>query len=193
MAKELSNDTCRVVFVPAELQNLDDCLKIIQTADDQFGTLHILVNAAATTDRGSIWDTTPEDYDRIMAINTRAPYFLMQSAIRIMERDHVPGSIVNISSTASYGSMPMISAYGISKGALNVATKNIAYSVAWSKIRVNALAIGWMDTPGEDEIQRRLHTDGKDWKEQGEANQPFGRLLKTDEVARAIAFCAMVC
>lgn len=190
LVQELTTDTCRVVFVPADLQNLDDCHRILQTADDTFGTLHILVNAAATTDRGSIWDTTPQDYDRIMAVNTRAPYFLMQHAIRIMEREMVAGSIVNISSTASYGSMPMISAYGISKGALNVATKNIAYSVARSKIRVNALAIGWMDTPAEDEIQRRLHTDGQDWKEQAEKNQPFGRLLKVDEVARAIAFCA---
>ncbi|KAG7337855.1 enoyl-acyl carrier protein reductase [Nitzschia inconspicua] len=190
LAQELASEQCQVVFVQADLANLEDCRRIIQTADDSFGTLHILVNAAATTDRGSIWDTTPEDYDRIMAVNTRAPYFLMQDAIRIMERDNIAGSIVNISSTASYGSMPMISAYGISKGALNVATKNIAYSVAWSKIRVNALAIGWMDTPTEDEIQRRLHTDGQDWKEQAEANQPFGRLLKTDEVARAIAFCA---
>jgi NAD(P)-dependent dehydrogenase (short-subunit alcohol dehydrogenase family) len=190
LAKELTTSTCCVVFVQADLQQLDNCIKIIQAADDAFGTLHILVNAAATTDRGSIWDTTPDNYDRIMAVNTRAPYFLMQHAIRIMEREKVAGSIVNISSTASYGSMPMISAYGISKGALNVATKNIAYSVAWSRIRVNALAIGWMDTPAEDEIQRRLHTDGKDWKAQAEINQPFGRLLKTDEVARAIAFCA---
>ena len=190
LVKELTSSSCQVYFVQADLQNLDDCRRIIQAADDHFGRLDILVNAAASTDRGSIWDTTPEDYDRIMNINTRAPFFLMQHAIRIMEREKIAGSIINISSTASYGSMPMISAYGMSKGALNVATKNIAYSVAWSKIRVNALAIGWMDTPGEDDIQRKLHTDGKDWKEQAEANQPFGRLLKPDEVARAIAFCA---
>jgi NAD(P)-dependent dehydrogenase (short-subunit alcohol dehydrogenase family) len=182
--------SCTVHFVQADLNDLDDCRNIIQAADDHFGRLDILVNAAATTERGSIWDTTPDDYDRIMNINARAPFFLMQHAIRIMEREHIAGSIVNISSTASYGSMPMIAAYGMSKGALNVATKNVAYSVAWSRIRVNALAIGWMDTPGEDEIQRRLHTDGKDWKETAEANQPFGRLLKTDEVARCIAFCA---
>jgi NAD(P)-dependent dehydrogenase (short-subunit alcohol dehydrogenase family) len=192
LVKELAtlSSSCQIYFVQADLQNLDDCRTIIQAADDRFGRLDILVNAAATTDRGSIWDTTPEDYDRIMNINTRAPFFLMQHAIRIMEREKIAGSIINISSTASYGSMPMISAYGMSKGALNIATKNIAYSVAWSKIRVNALAIGWMDTPGEDDIQRRMHTDGKDWKEQAEANLPFGRLLKPDEVARAIAFCA---
>mmetsp|Transcript_25892 Transcript_25892/g.55372 ORF Transcript_25892/g.55372 Transcript_25892/m.55372 type:complete len:154 (+) Transcript_25892:1-462(+) len=95
--------------------------------------------------------------------------------------------------------MPMLAAYGMSKGALNLATKNAAYSLMWSRIRVNALAIGWMDTPGEDEIQRRLHCgnthgnneiNGDNWKKIGEQNQPFGRLLKPDEVARCIAFCA---
>ena len=163
-------------FVQADLAILADCKKIIQAADDHFGRLDILVNSAALTERGSIWDTTPEQYDRIMNINTRAPFFLMQDAVRLMERDHVAGSIVNISSTASYGSMPMISAYGISKGALNVATKNFAYSTAWSRIRVNALAIGWMDTPGEDDVQRRLHSGGKDWLPDAEKAQPFGQL-----------------
>ncbi len=58
------------------------------------------------------------------------------------------------------------------------------------RIRVNALNLGWMDTPGEDTIQRRYHSGGKDWLAAAEASQPFGRLLKTDEVARAIAFLA---
>lgn len=194
LAKELTSTSCTAIFVKADLENLDECRNIISVADETFGSLDILVNAAATTDRGSIWDTTPEDYDRIMSVNTKAPFFLMQDAARIMEREHIEGSIINISSTASYGSMPMIAAYGMSKGALNVATKNFAYSLMWSRIRVNALAIGQMDTPGEDEIQRRLHcnsdSDKQNWKESAELNQPFGRLLKTDEVARCIAFCA---
>lgn len=192
LARELTTSSCKVVFVRADLASIDDCRRLMRVTDETFGTIDILVNAAATTDRGSLWDTTPEDYDRIMNVNTRAPFFLMQDAARIMERQNVGGSIVNISSTASYGSMPMLSAYGMSKGALNVATKNAAYSLMWSKIRVNALAIGWMDTPGEDDIQRRLHNQsgGGNWKEQGERNQPFGRLLQPDEVARCIAFCA---
>jgi len=198
LANELTLPSCTVIFVKADLGNLDECRNIMKVTDETFGTLDILVNAAATTDRGSIWDTTPEDYDRIMNVNTRAPFFLTQDAVRIMERQKVEGSIINISSTASYGSMPMLAAYGMSKGALNVATKNAAYSLMWSRIRVNALAIGWMDTPGEDDIQRRLHcdsgsgsgSDGDNWKRNAEQNQPFGRLLKPDEVARCIAFCA---
>eukprot|EP00533_Pseudo-nitzschia_delicatissima_P008169 CAMPEP_0116107256 /NCGR_PEP_ID=MMETSP0327-20121206/16125_1 /TAXON_ID=44447 /ORGANISM="Pseudo-nitzschia delicatissima, Strain B596" /LENGTH=638 /DNA_ID=CAMNT_0003600029 /DNA_START=6 /DNA_END=1923 /DNA_ORIENTATION=+ len=192
LAEELTTDSCQAVFVRANLEDLDEVRNIFRVADMTFGTAHILVNAAATTDRGSLWDTTPEDYDRIMNVNTRAPFFLMQDAARIMEREKVAGSIINISSTASYGSMPMIAAYGMSKGALNVATKNAAYSLMWSKIRVNALAIGWMDTPGEDAIQRKDHCDSSDenWKAVAKANQPFGRLLKPEEVARCIAFCA---
>ena len=193
LAKELTSESCKVVFVKADLENIDDVRNILKATDTAFGTLDILVNAAATTDRGSLWDTTPDDYDRIMNTNARAPFFLMQDAARIMEREKIAGSIINISSTASYGSLPMLAAYGMSKGALNVATKNAAYSLMWSKIRVNALAIGWMDTPGEDAIQRKLHSEGSTgdhWKAIGEASQPFGRLLQPDEVARCIAFCA---
>jgi len=193
LVKELTSELCKVIFVRADLENIDDVRNILKVTDTTFGTLDILVNAAATTDRGSLWDTTPEDYDRIMNINARAPFFLMQDAARIMEREKIAGSIINISSTASYGSLPMLAAYGMSKGALNVATKNAAYSLMWSKIRVNALAIGWMDTPGEDTIQRKLHSEGSTgdhWKAIGEASQPFGRLLQPDEVARCIAFCA---
>ena len=197
---ELTTAACKVVFVPADLANLTECRNILQVCDDTFGTVDILVNAGATTARGSIYDTTPEDYDRMMNVNTRAPFFLMQDAARIMERDATNkkqrggdggGSIINISSTLSYGSMPMLSAYGMSKGALNIATKNIAYTLMWSKIRVNAIAIGWMDSPGEDAIQRLGSGSATaDWKQTGESNQPFGRLLKTDEVARCIGFCA---
>lgn len=69
-------------------------------------------------------------------------------------------------------------------------TRNVAYAVAWSQIRVNALNIGWMDTEGEDLIQRRFHTDGQDWLEEAEERQPFQRLLKPEEVAAAVAFIA---
>lgn len=190
VAADLTGDGCTAHFVQADLADVDAYKTIIHAANQHFGTLHILVNCGALTVRDTIWDATPEGYDRMMAINTRAPFFLMQEAIRIMERENVAGSIVNISSVASYGSLPMLASYAMSKGALNIATKNIAYAVSRSRIRVNALAIGWMDTPGEDVIQKRFHSDGGDWLAAAEATMPFGRLLKMDEVARCIAYCA---
>ena len=57
-------------------------------------------------------------------------------------------------------------------------------------IRVNGLTIGHMDTPGEDRIMKTYHGAQDGWLEGAEAGKPFGRLLKSDEVARAIAFIA---
>jgi NAD(P)-dependent dehydrogenase (short-subunit alcohol dehydrogenase family) len=190
IAGELSSKACRVVYQQADLLSVADCRKVIAAADKAFGKLHVLINVAALTERGTIWDTSPELFDRMMAMNARAPFFLMQGAIKLMERERIAGSIVNISSVSSYGSLPMLSVYAASKAALNILTKNAAYAVMRHRIRVNALNLGWMDTPGEDTIQRRYHSGGKDWLAVAEVKQPFGRLLKPAEVARAIAFLA---
>lgn len=190
VVSDLVDAGCVAHFVKAELSDVEQCRQIIRVADEKFGRLNILVNAGALTVRGTIWDTTPELFDSMMQINVRAPFFLMQEAIRIMEREKTEGTIVNISSVAAHGSLPMLAPYATSKGALNILTRNVAWSVSRHKIRVNALNLGWMDSPGEDVIQRRFHSDGKDWLEQAESEQPFGRLLKTDEVARAIAWLA---
>jgi hypothetical protein len=190
VAASLTGDGCTAHFVQADLADVGDCQRIIAAADERFGALHILVNCAALTERGTIWDTSPELFDRMMAINVRAPFFLMQSAIKLMERKGIAGAIVNISSVSAYGSVPMLSPYAASKAALNILGKNTAYSLMRRRIRVNTLALGWMDTPGEDEIQKRYHTDDPHWLEKAEVSQPFGRLLKVEEVARAIAFLA---
>ena len=190
VAADLTAQGCTSHFVQAELANLDDCQRIVAAAEQHFGSVHILVNAAAFTERSTIWDTTATHWDQMMDINVRAPYFLIQGVAKIMQRAGSGGSIINISSVASHGSVPFLAPYAISKGALNVLTKNLAYSLMRHRIRVNALNLGWMDTPAEDLIQRRYHSNGQDWLAAAEATQPFGRLLKTDEVARAIAYLA---
>ncbi len=190
VADELVAAGCDARFVQAELEDVDQCRALIAAADQAFGGLHILVNVAASTERGTIWDTSQELWDRMMAVNVRAPFFLMQEACKLMRRDGVAGSIVNISSVSAYGSVPFLAPYAASKGALNILTKNVAYAVMRYRIRVNALNLGWMDTPGEDAIQRKYHGAGDNWLEIAEAAQPFGRLLKPEEAARAIAFLA---
>ena len=190
VAAALNARGCETHFVQADLASVDETRAIVAAADSHFGSLHILVNSGALTVRGNIWDTTPELFDTMMAINARAPLLLMQDACKLMRREGNGGSIVNISSVASYGSEHFPLPYTATKGALNVMTKNVAYAVMRYAIRVNALAIGWMDTPGEDLIQKRFHSRSERWLEEAEAALPFGRLLKADEVARAIAFLA---
>lgn len=181
---------CEAIFVPADLATPDAPAKIIDATDAAFGRLDILVNAAALTLRGTVMDTTVELWDTVMDVNVRAPFFLIQGAARIMRRESIEGTIVNIGSVSGYGSVPMLAPYAISKGAVMTMTKNAAYSLVRDRIRVNTLNLGWMDTPAEDAIQREFHGADAEWLERAEATMPFGRLLKPVEVAKAVAFLA---
>lgn len=190
IAQELTKRGCATEFVPADLSKLEDCFKVVAAADRKFQRIDVLVNSAGITDRGTILDTSPELFDKIFDTNVRAPFFLIQATARIMLREKISGSIVNVLSVVAHGGPPFITAYSASKGALLTLTKNVAFGLMSHRIRVNGLAIGWTDTPGEDRIMRLYHgaTDG--WKERAEQELPFGRMLKPDEVARVIAFLA---
>lgn len=190
VASTLTAGGCRTVYVPADLEKVDDCRAVIAAADAAFGRLDVLVNAAAITDRGTILDTSEQLFDRMFAVNTRAPFFLMQDAAKLMRRENIQGSIVNIQSVSAHGGQSFITAYCASKGALSVLTKNVAFSLMPDRIRVNALNIGWMDSPGEHRIQTEYHGAAADWLVAAEAKMPFGRLVKPDEVARAVAYLA---
>jgi NAD(P)-dependent dehydrogenase (short-subunit alcohol dehydrogenase family) len=112
----------------------------------------------------------------------------MQDAAKIMRRQATEGAIVNILSMSSHGGQPFIAAYCASKGALATLTRNTGYALMRDRIRVNGLNIGWMDTPAEHAIQTKFHGLPDNWLEEVEKAQPFGRLLKPGEVARAVAF-----
>jgi NAD(P)-dependent dehydrogenase (short-subunit alcohol dehydrogenase family) len=190
VARDLSAGGCPTHFVAGDLAKVPACRKVIAKADAAFGRLDCLVNAAAITDRGTLLDTSPELFDQMFAVNVRAPFFLMQDAAKIMIRGKIEGTMVNILSMAAHGGPPFIIAYNGSKGALLTLTKAAAFSLLRNRIRVNGLTIGWMDTPGEDRIQKLYHGAGRNWLAKAEAEAPFGRLLKPDEVARAVAFLA---
>ena len=184
------SDTCQLRFVRADLSSVDDCRAVIAAAEQAFGRVDILVNAAGVTDRGNIVDTSAELFDYIFAVNTRAPFFLMQDTVRLMIAQQIEGSIINIGSTSAFGGQPFISAYSASKGALATLTRNTAFALMRNRIRVNQLNIGWMATDGEDRIQRQYHNASNDWLQQASVKQPFGRLLQPEEVARAVTFLA---
>lgn len=180
----------KALYVRADLGVLEEAREVVRATDAAFGRIDSLVNVAALTDRGTILDTSPELYEKMFAINVRAPFFLMQDVATIMRREAIEGTIVNILSMSGHGGQPFICAYSGSKAALGALTKNVAYSLLRDRIRVNGLNIGWMNTPGEDSIQKRAHGAVDGWLEEAKAGRPFGRLLEPAEVARAILFLA---
>jgi NAD(P)-dependent dehydrogenase (short-subunit alcohol dehydrogenase family) len=190
VARDISAQGCRTEFVRADLADLGQTRQVTARADTAFGRVDVLVNAAGMTDRGTIFDTSPDLFDRMFAVNVRAPFFLMQDCATIMRRERIEGRIINILSMSAHGGQPFISAYCGSKGALATLTKNAAFSLMPWRIRVNGLNIGWMNTPGEDRIMRTYHDARDGWLEKAAREQPFGRLLDPAEVARAVAFLA---
>jgi len=190
VAREITAQGCRTEFVRADLESVEEARQVAARADSAFGRIEALVNAAGITDRGTIFDTTPELFDRMFAVNVRAPFFLMQDVAKIMRREKTQGTMVNILSMSAHGGQPFITAYCGSKGALATLTKNAAFSLMPWRIRVNALNIGWMNTPGEDQTMKKYHGAQDGWLEEAVRNLPFGRLLDPVEVARAVAFLA---
>jgi len=175
------------LFVRADLASVADCRRVLAEADKRFGRVHVLVNAGASTERGTILDTSPELFDRIFATNVRGPFFLMQEAIRLMIRDRVEGAICNIGSISALAGQPFINPYCASKGALTTLTSNTAFSVMRNRIRVNQLNVGWMASDNERELQANQSGD-PDWLEKAASRLPFGRLVDPEEAARAVNF-----
>lgn len=143
--------------------------------------LDILVNNAAIGSTGAIEQTTPEAYERLFAVNVRAPFFVIQRALP-MFRDG--GRIINISSAASRVAMPEI-AYAMTKGAIEALTRSLANAVGERGITVNSVA------PGVTE------TDMNAWmREAPEAKAAvagataLGRIGQPADVADAVAFLA---
>lgn len=191
VAERIQGDTgVKTVFVAADLGQVADCRQVIAAADQAFGRVDVLVNAAGLTDRGNLLNTSEELFDRMFAVNVRAPFFLMQDAVKLMIRDGIQGAIVNIGSTSERAGQPFIAPYCASKGALATLTRNSGYALLRNRIRVNQLDIGWMASDGEDRTQREYHGADPDWLAKAAAAQPFGRLLDPAEVARAVAFLA---
>jgi NAD(P)-dependent dehydrogenase (short-subunit alcohol dehydrogenase family) len=188
--KELEALGTPALFVRADLASVDAARAVVAAADQRFGRVDVLVNAAGLTDRGTILDTTQERYDELFNVNVRAPFFLMQEAARIMVREKIQGSIINIQSMSAHGGQPFLAAYSTSKGALATLTRNAAHSLVRHRIRVNGLNIGWMHTPGEERVMRQYHDAQDGWLDEAVKTRPFGRLIDPDEVARACAYLA---
>jgi NAD(P)-dependent dehydrogenase (short-subunit alcohol dehydrogenase family) len=190
VAADLGKAGCRAEYVKADLADLDETRAVMAAADKAFGRVDTLVNAAGITDRGTVFDTSPELFERMMAVNLRAPFFLMQDAAKIMRREKIAGTIVNIQSMSALGGQPFLTPYSVSKGALATLTKNAAFALMPWRIRVNGLNLGWMNTPGEDRIMKLYHGAKDGWLDEAAAAQPFGRLIDPNEAARAVAFLA---
>lgn len=188
LAAELSASGGTATFIRADVADVAQAKASVSTTISRYGRVDCLVNSAGLTSRGSLLDTSPALFDEHIAVNLRAPFFLMQSVVaHLLDRD-ASGTIVNIISTSEHCGQPFLAPYSAAKAGLAGLTRNAAHAHRFDRIRVNGINIGWTDTEGEDVIQRGFHGAGDDWREQAAKTLPMGRLGQVDEIADFVVF-----
>ena len=176
----------RAALAIADLADPAAPAKVIETAISAFGALDGLVNNAASVARSDLHSTDAAFFDKVMAVNVRAPLLLIKAAYPHLKKSR--GAVLNIGSINAYTGEGNLLAYSISKGALMTLSRNLADTLCYEGIRVNHFNVGWVLT--ENEYKTKL-ADGlpKDWPEQVEPKfAPSGRILKPEEIAAASVY-----
>lgn len=138
-----------VMFITANLANIDVVQGVIPAALARFGRISALVNCAASPAHGSILDATTQTWDALMNTNARAPFFLLQDFAKAAIASGHAAVAVNIGSMAAHCGQSDLAPYAASKAALANITRNAAHALTRHRIRVNGINTGWMD--GKDD------------------------------------------
>ena len=162
-----------------------DGQRFISEAATKFGRIDILVNNAGLERRADFWDVTEQDYDVVLDVNLKGPFFVTQAFVKHRMQAKAGGKIINISSVHEELPFPHFASYCASKGGLKMLTRNLSIELAPLGITINSIAPGAIETP----INKKLVNDPAKLKSVLE-NIPLKRLGKPEDVASVAAFLA---
>jgi meso-butanediol dehydrogenase/(S,S)-butanediol dehydrogenase/diacetyl reductase len=174
-------------FLQADLEQPAQIERAVKSFAERFASLDVLVNNAGIELDRPFTEVSTVDWDRLQAVNLRAPFLLTQGLLPLFPLSG--GSIINISSIHSTHAFPNSTAYACSKAALVALTRNLALELAERRIRVNALCPGYIDT----RLWERYLQSADDAALVGEqiaALHPVGRRGTPADVAEAALFLA---
>ena len=175
----------RAVAFQADIGKISDGQQFIKEAVASLGKVDILINNAGLEKRADFWDVTEADFDAVLNVNLKGMFFVTQAVVRHLRQENRPGKVINISSVHEELPFPHFSSYCASKGGIKMLTRNLAIELAPSKITINSIAPGAVETP----INTKLLNDPVKLKELLE-NIPLGRLGKPEDVAGLASFLA---
>ncbi|QYK51108.1 MAG: SDR family oxidoreductase [Anaerolineales bacterium] len=179
-----------VTFLEADLAVAGEVDAVVDQLTQQLGGhLHVLVNNAALQVTKSLADTSADEWDRVHAVNLRAPFLLARGLYPALAAAH--GAVVNVSSVHAFATSAEMGAYASSKGGLLALTRAMAIEFAKDGVRANAIHPGATDTPMLQAGLGRGHVRGEDMQ-QRKADLAGKILLKRlatpQEIARSIYF-----
>lgn len=165
----------KALAVQADMSQVTDARRLVIDTVKQFNRLDILVNNAGKFMPKPLEETTEEDFNGVIALNAKGPYFAMQEAARALKDG---GRIVNISTGGTHLHFPGATAYLGSKAALEQYTKGLAQELAPKGITVNTVSPGFTETGMMTEEYRRI----------GIQLSPMKRLGVPKDIADVVAF-----
>ena len=175
----------RAAAFQADIGKVSDGQRFIAEAVASLGKVDILVNNAGLEKRADFWDVTEEDFDAVLNVNLKGMFFTTQAVVRHLRQSGRAGKIINISSVHEELPFPHFASYCASKGGIKMLTRNLAIELAPSKITINSIAPGAIETP----INTKLLNDPTKLKELL-GNIPLGRLGTPEDVAGLAVFLA---
>ncbi|MCX8158811.1 MAG: glucose 1-dehydrogenase [Candidatus Pacearchaeota archaeon] len=176
------------IFVKTDVSNEDDVKILVAEALRKYKKLDILFNNAGIELQKPVVETSGEELSKVLDINLKGVFYGCKYAIPYMIRNG-GGSIINNASSAGLVGFPNLAAYSASKGGVIALTKQIAIDYAKSKIRVNCICPGAIETPM---IERFISKSPEPEETRKSLNEmhPLGRIGKAEEVANAVLFLA---
>lgn len=159
--------------------------RFVANAVKELGRIDILVNNAGLERRADFWDVTEEDYDLVLNVNLKGPFFVTQAFVKHRMQAKIGGKVINISSVHEELPFPHFASYCASKGGLKMLTRDLSIELAPLGITINSIAPGAIETP----INKSLLNDPVKLKAVLE-NIPLRRLGKPEDVAGIAAFLA---
>ena len=171
------------IFQPANVSDENDVRSFVARTVEQCGGIDILINNAGVAVENTIEHTTVEEWERVMAVNVRGVFLCVKHIIPMM-RKRGGGVIVNIGSIEAMGANPAHAAYAASKGAVHSLTRNIALECGGDKIRCNAIAPGWIETPFNENLINQFAEPDKARAAIRDLH-PLGRVGTAEDIAAA--------
>ena len=178
-------------FIHADISDPEALERIFSEVTAGEGRLDALVNNAAIQICKPLVETTPDEWDAVMACNLRSVYLAVRLAYPLMQG--CGGAIVNVSSVHAIATSANIASYAASKGGLLALTRALAIELAPDRIRVNAILPGAVDTPMLHSGLARGHLQGADIQELMQdlgRRTVIGRVGQPEEIGQAILFLA---
>ncbi len=174
------------IFIKTDVSDADRVQSMVNTAFEKYKGIHILVNNAAVSGFGNIFDISIEEWNKAIAVNLSGMYYCSKFCAPIM-RTQNSGNIINMASTRAFMSEADTEPYSASKGGIVALTHALAASLGKYGIRVNSISPGWIDTSSwkKTSIAKQDYLSPED-----HSQHLVGRVGIPDDIAEACLFLA---